>query len=213
VTTFADALTALAARVGGCVASASVDGRSRVAEREAGERAAATALAAAGSAEVRLIGRAADGCPLFPTGYAGSIAHSDRVAVAVAAARTAATAAFGIDVETAGALAASDAELVLDESERAVVGAHARPDWCATLLWSAKEAAFKAWSAATGGLGRVDPVDISVSLDEAAATVEIRATGPLRDVVAPYATAAGAYAEADGMVVILVRVAQPAPAG
>ena len=213
MTAFADALAAVAARVGGNAASVSVDGGSRDAERAAGERATAVALAAAGSPDHRLAGRAADGCPRFPSGYAGSIAHAAGVAVAVVAPRTPAHAAVGIDVEVSGALCVHDAELVLDPRERALVAAHPRPDWSATLLWSAKEAAFKAWSAATGGLGRVDPVDISVTVDEQAATVEVVATGPLRQVVDPFGAAVGAYGEADGLLLTLVRVAEPNPEG
>jgi 4'-phosphopantetheinyl transferase EntD len=213
VTAFADALAAVAARVGGHAASVSVDGGSRDSERAAGEQAAAVALAAAGSGDCRLAGRAADGCPRFPSGYAGSIAHAAGVAVAVVVTRSRARAAVGIDVEVSGALRVRDAELVLDAQERALVAAHPQPDWLATLLWSAKEAAFKAWSAATGGLGRVDPVDISVTVDEEAATVAVVATGPLSQAVDPFGAAVGAYREADGLLLMLVRVAEPDPAG
>ena len=213
MTSLTDALAALAARVGGSGTSTDVDGTTREAQRAAGERAAAAALAAAGSRELVLRGRGEDGCPLFPRGYAGSIAHTDQVAVAVAAERSQAIAALGIDVEVASALEARDAELVLNPAERALVAAHPSPDWFATLLWTAKEAAFKAWSAAAGALGQVDPVDIAVATDEATATLEVRATGALGYVVEPFGPAVGGYADVDGTMLTLVRVAAPAAAG
>jgi len=76
---------------------------------------------------------------------------------------------MGIDLEQAGALPAEDAALVLSAGERARLDSHPDPDALATVLWSAKEAAFKAWSTALGGLADVDPVEIVVVPDDAAA--------------------------------------------
>jgi 4'-phosphopantetheinyl transferase EntD len=115
----------------------------------------------------------------------------------------------GIDVERSGGLDPDDAALVLDDAERARVAAHERPAWLATLMWSAKEAAFKAWSTYTaGGLGRVDPVDIHVEVDEAPAALTVTATGSLREVVS--VPACGAYVEADDVVLTLLALADPA---
>ena len=49
------------------------------------------------------------------------------------------------------------------------------------MLWSAKEAAFKAWSGALGGLDHVDPTEIEVELDAASplgATRKFKFSGP-----------------------------------
>jgi 4'-phosphopantetheinyl transferase EntD len=121
------------------------------------------------------IGRHDDGRPAWPAGLTGSIAHAGGLAVAAVArpvrtaaadpVRSAGERAVGVDVEVAGALPAADAALVLDPGERAEVAQSPHPDRLATLLWSAKEAAYKAWHTATdGGLVGVDPVDIHVEL-------------------------------------------------
>lgn len=209
----AGAIASLAARIGVHASSTAVDGSSRNAQRIAGEQAAAGALAAVGSADLSVLGRADDGCPLWPRGFVGSIAHTASTAVAVAARGSDAVAAVGVDIEESAALPAEDAAVVLGDDERAVVDAHGDPDWYATLMWSVKEAAFKAWSAACGGLGTVDPVDISVSLDPITGVVGARATGSLEKAVEPFGEAIGAYVEAAGCVVTLVRVAAPTEAG
>ncbi|MGW7688434.1 4'-phosphopantetheinyl transferase superfamily protein [Streptomyces asiaticus] len=104
----------------------------------AGRRAAAAALAAAGSIE-RGVPRARDGRPLFPQGFAGSISHTARLAVAVV---VPGAQAVGVDIEptiTTPRVAA----FVLGEHERrlllAPTGAYTARD-----LFAAKEAAFKA---------------------------------------------------------------------
>jgi len=104
----------------------------------AGRRAAAAALAAAGSAE-RTVPRARDGRPLFPHGFAGSISHTDRLAVAVV---VPGAEAVGVDIESA-AVTPRMAAFVLREQERRLLlpprGPHTARD-----LFAAKEAAFKA---------------------------------------------------------------------
>jgi 4'-phosphopantetheinyl transferase EntD len=143
---------------------------------------------------------------LWSDGCTGSIAHTADEAVAVVA-ETAAMRALGVDVEHHAALAVEDARLVLAASEQAVVDAHAHPAGAATRLWSAKEAAFKAWSTATaGGLGTVDPVDIVVTVDEASRTLSVDATGELRAAVRELVPSAGVYDEAAGRVLTLVAL-------
>ncbi|HJD83553.1 4'-phosphopantetheinyl transferase superfamily protein [Kitasatospora aureofaciens] len=104
----------------------------------AGRRAAAAALAAAGSAE-RTVPRARDGRPLFPHGFAGSISHTGRLAVAVV---VPGAEAVGVDIEPA-AMTPRMAAFVLREQERRLLlpprGPHTARD-----LFAAKEAAFKA---------------------------------------------------------------------
>ncbi|WP_369211144.1 4'-phosphopantetheinyl transferase superfamily protein [Streptomyces flavofungini] len=112
----------------------------------AGRRAAAAALAAAGSAE-RTVPRARDGRPLFPQGFAGSISHTGRLAVAVV---VPGAEAVGVDIEPA-VIPSRVAAFVLRAQERrlllAPAGAHTARD-----LFAAKEAAFKALSC-VGTLG------------------------------------------------------------
>ncbi|WP_251095858.1 4'-phosphopantetheinyl transferase superfamily protein [Streptomyces sp. Caat 7-52] len=104
----------------------------------AGRRAAAAALAAAGSAD-RTVPRDPDGRPRFPPGFAGSISHTDRLAVAVV---IPGAAAVGVDIESA-AIGPRMARFVLSRRERYTL---LPPVWERTPreLFSAKEAAFKA---------------------------------------------------------------------
>jgi 4'-phosphopantetheinyl transferase EntD len=195
-----EAVARLASRAAVVVALAPVDGRGPAAQSAAGARAAGDAL----------IGHADDGRPSWRAGCTGSIAHTDTEAVAARTSNPSVT-ALGIDVEVSAALAAADARLVLAPSEVALVDAHERPDWAATLLWSAKEAAFKAWSTATeGALGSVDPVEIVVSLDEWGRAFTVGAVGRLGAVLRDLTPVTGFYEEADERVVTLV-VARRAP--
>jgi phosphopantetheinyl transferase (holo-ACP synthase) len=194
----ADALTRLASRAGVRGALVPVDGSGREAERAAGH-AAASAVGAA------VTGYAADGQrPVHADGRAASIAHTATEAVAVAA-DAGCVRALGVDVEHAGALAVEDARLVLGADEQAYVDGHDRPEWAATLLWSAKESAFKAWSHATdGGLGTVDPVDIRVVVDADARSFTVTADGRLGEIVCDLVPSNGYFDDADGRVFTLV---------
>ncbi len=109
----------------------------------AGRRAVAAALTAAGSAD-RVVPRESDGRPRFPRGFAGSISHTGRVAVAVV---VPGAAAVGVDVESA-AITPRVSEFVLRERERRTLLAQ----YSARELFAAKEAAFKALCA-IGTLG------------------------------------------------------------
>ncbi|MEV0125739.1 4'-phosphopantetheinyl transferase superfamily protein [Streptomyces sp. NPDC050703] len=125
----------------------------------AGRRAAAAALAAAGSAE-RAVPRARDGRPLFPPGFTGSISHTGRLAAAVV---VPGAEAVGVDIESA-VIPPRVAAFVLRERERRRLLAPAGP-YTARDLFAAKEAAFKAmncigtlgeflfWQIGLGGTG------------------------------------------------------------
>lgn len=91
--------------------------------------------------------------------------------------------AMGIDLEQVRALPAGDAALVLSAAEQPRLGSHPDPDALATVLWSAKEAAFKAWSTALGGLPDVDPVEIMVVPDDEV-SVAFATTGVVSSFVA-----------------------------
>jgi len=107
-------------------------------ESAAGRRAASAALAAAGAAE-RIVTRHADGRPRFPRGMAGSISHTDRLAVAIV---VPGAEAVGVDIENAE-ISPRVARFVLRESERyALLEPAGR--FTARELFAVKEAAFKA---------------------------------------------------------------------
>ncbi|MEO5842680.1 MAG: 4'-phosphopantetheinyl transferase superfamily protein [Acidimicrobiales bacterium] len=153
------------------------------AHTEAGHRAALRALALAGCDADGLPPRSGRR-PSWPTGFVGSIAHDDELAVAVAA-RTDVALTLGIDVERHDALAVADATVVLSDDELAFVGDDAA---LATLLWSAKEAAYKAWCTGLDvELERVDPRDIRVHVLDRVA-LQISAVGELADRVAAIGT-------------------------
>ncbi|MCZ9343053.1 enterobactin synthetase, partial [Streptomyces sp. TRM76130] len=61
----------------------------------AGRRAAAAALASAGSVD-RVVPRAPDGRPVFPRGFPGSISHTEQLAVAAV---VPGAQAVGVDIE------------------------------------------------------------------------------------------------------------------
>ncbi|MEV6689038.1 4'-phosphopantetheinyl transferase superfamily protein [Streptomyces sp. NPDC051130] len=92
------------------------------------------------------------GAPAWPAGVVGSITHCDgyRAAVADLSDRTS---ALGIDAEPAGPLPQGVLGLVTSAAERAhlreLAAAHRGVPWD-RLLFSAKEAAYKAWYPATG---------------------------------------------------------------
>jgi len=153
----------------GVVAVAGPGGRGdRRADRTAGLDVARRALRAAGGDGLGVVGHHDDGRPCWPDGWTGSIAHTDTCAVAAVSA-THQPPAIGIDVEHRRGLTLDEAELVLGPDELAVAAGSGDPSDIATLLWSAKEAAFKAWSTLAGGLTGVDPVDIRIDLGDGGA--------------------------------------------
>jgi 4'-phosphopantetheinyl transferase EntD len=103
----------------------------------AGREAAAAALAAAGCA-ARTVPREPDGRPRFPQGFAGSISHTDRWAVALV---VPGAQAVGVDIE-ATQISPRVAAFVLREQERELLLEAGR--YTARDLFAAKEAAFKA---------------------------------------------------------------------
>lgn len=195
-----DLLERLGRAVHAHIVVAPVDGDGRAEQHAAGRRAAAAALAAAGSTDFE-VGADADGRPRWPAGYVGSIAHTTTWAVAAAAPEIRMT-ALGIDIEVSGALPADDAEVVLTAAERAAVCAAASPARAATLRWSAKEAAFKVWSAIhRSAIDPVDPLDIDVAIVDDHLTVVAR--GALRAMVGAHVLT-GRWVELDGQFVTVI---------
>ncbi|MGW1893553.1 4'-phosphopantetheinyl transferase superfamily protein [Streptomyces sp. NPDC002004] len=104
----------------------------------AGRHAAAAALASAGSTDLT-VPRDPDGRPRFPRGFAGSISHTDHLAVAVV---VPGAAAVGVDIEDA-VISPRVARFVLRERERRTLLPPAG-EYTPRELFAAKEAAFKA---------------------------------------------------------------------
>jgi len=137
--------------LGVAVATEPVTGASRRAERQAGMVAVRSAFVAAGARrDLGVVRHEQDGRPCWPTGWTGSIAHTATHAVAAVSA-VGVHDAVGIDIEERRGLSLDDAALVLHVDEHDVASRSTDPSDTATLLWSAKEAAFKAWSTASGG--------------------------------------------------------------
>jgi 4'-phosphopantetheinyl transferase EntD len=132
--------------------------RSPAAHSLAGRQAALHALARAGCTVTELPPKSAPR-PRWPDGFVGSIAHDDAMAIAVAA-RVDTTVAVGIDVERHDALSPADASVVLRDEELDDIGSDAS---LATMLWTAKEAAYKAWcTGLDADLDHTDPRDIHI---------------------------------------------------
>ncbi|MEZ5964294.1 MAG: 4'-phosphopantetheinyl transferase superfamily protein [Planctomycetota bacterium] len=111
-----------------------------------GRIAAHAALAAVGAAPAPLLA-GSDRAPSWPAGFAGSLAHTDDVAVAVAG-RDDGELALGIDVERARELEPDLWPTITTARERAwlAVPAALRPGRRALDVFCAKEAVYKAWS-------------------------------------------------------------------
>lgn len=147
----------------------------------AGREAARRALRAAGGPAAAIL-RSHDGAPLWPPGFSGSIAHTDRLAAA-AVARASDAAAIGLDIEILAKVRADLAPLILTEAESAAWTA--RPAGCRAvelaLVFSAKEAAIKCLSCAERpprGLR-----ELTVGLDAAGGTFRVGSVrgGPVLD--------------------------------
>ena len=180
-------------------------GRSSATHTEAGQRAALHALSLAGC-DVAALPPRTGRRPAWPIGFVGSIAHDDALAVAVAA-RTSMARTVGIDVEHHDALGAGDAYLVLSGEELEFVSDDPS---AATLLWSAKESAYKAWcTGLDADLDRVDPRDIYVEAFDSPA-LQVRARGALSARVASVGPLHGRWLRIGDLVITLVWKLEPA---
>ncbi|WP_326700297.1 4'-phosphopantetheinyl transferase superfamily protein [Streptomyces sp. NBC_01754] len=168
--------------------------------------------------------RTADGVPVWPSGFVGSITHCAgyRAAVAAPADRWA---ALGVDAEPALPLPHGVLGLVASEPERRMVArltaGHSRLPWD-RLLFSAKEAVYKAWYPATRRWIGTAAVEIAFTADglltaeirpgrTAAPPVPVPAGWPAGDGEPAAARCTGRWQVAEGFV--LTAVAVPAAAG
>jgi len=126
-------------------------GRKRRGEFAAGRACARRALASAGFAPGP-VPPGPSGAPVWPAGVVGSLTHCDGYR-ACAVGRAEAFGAIGIDAEPHEPLPGGVLAMVASERERAALAGLAAEvpgvRW-AKILFSAKEAVFKAWSPATG---------------------------------------------------------------
>jgi 4'-phosphopantetheinyl transferase EntD len=100
----------------------------------------------------------AHGEPLWPRGVVGSITHCARYR-ACAVARETDVRAVGIDAEVHAPLSGGVLEAIASDDERRALAAHGAGVCWDRLLFSAKEAVYKAWYPLTGrnlGFGDVD---------------------------------------------------------
>lgn len=109
----------------------------------AGRRAAARAVQQL-RGQPGVIGRDADGAPVWPRGLVGAISHSGGCAVALAGSG-AAHAGLGVDLEQVIPCPSEIAPLVLDPAEaRCLAALPLTPAQALTVVFSAKESLFKA---------------------------------------------------------------------
>ena len=144
-------------------------------EFAAGRAAARQALSEAGAAQADLP-RRADGPPVWPSDYTGSITHSEGHVIAVAGRLGPNLRAIGLDLESAAPLPLDlSAQVCRDDEDRSQ----------AIAIFSAKEAAYKAQFMLTGQL--LDHCDLRVSF------------GASGEFVAEFMVAAGSFRSGDQM--------------
>lgn len=122
----------------------------------AGRACARAALAPLGWGDA-VIGMDKDGAPLWPPGIAGSITHTSGYAAAVVSQTFT---GIGVDAERVGGVTQALWRRLFSEAEQAVLAAD--DGVAATVMFSAKESAFKAWRLSRALGFR----DIAIALDE-----------------------------------------------
>ncbi len=145
------------------------------------------------------IPRSADRSPAWPTGVTGSITHTDEVVV-VAVARATETSGFGVDIEGSGPLDEALWPYVLTQEE--VVRLGPAPGRLAKVVFSAKEAFYKAQHPHTGAL--LDFLDVELCLDVETRRFAVSVRHPAGALL-PVPLPQGAWAEVGGHVLTAVR--------
>lgn len=169
----------------------------------AGRACAREALARLGVAAVA-VPSGADGEPLWPAGIVGSITHCEGYR-ACAVAWSDAVVGLGIDAEPNRPLPGGVLEEVAHGRERDLLADGAVGQDIGRLLFSAKEAVFKAWFPMTRRrLGFAD-VELSLDLAQAAFRARLLVPGPVVGGVRLHELA-GRWTVADGIVATAVVV-------
>lgn len=130
-------------------------------EFTAGRAAARDALAQLGQPRAQ-IPMGEDRAPVWPTGFVGSISHTDQACVATAA-HAAHAKALGIDLENFGPLSDEVRDSFCTKSELAQFGQP--PSYAARLIFSAKEAVYKAQYAVSKTLFGYDTLRVTAASD------------------------------------------------
>lgn len=153
--------------------------RARVRETASG-RALARTLLVQGGASDGVVGRGADGAPLWPAGWIGTISHTSAL-LAVAVAPAHALRGIGIDLELSDGLRDTSPidAICLNGAERALADACALgPARARVLFFSAKEALYKALYPSVRRY--IDFLEVEVrACDAAAGTLTLAALPPL----------------------------------
>ena len=174
-------------------------------EFAAGRTAVRQAMAQLGGAAVA-IPQGPDRAPLWPAGWQGSLSHSDRLCVAVV---TRAPRTLGVDIEPDQAMPEDMQTTICSERELDRIEGPQRGH-LATLVFSAKEAVYKAQFGQSGLLFGFDHID--VRLDPAAhrfTATFIKPANPF----APGDTLQGRFGRAAGHLVTAVAIGQGAGKG
>ena len=124
------------------------------------------------------IASGARGEPLWPAGVVGSITHCHGYR-ACAAARASDIASVGIDADVHAGLPDGILEAISSPRERRRLAACARGVWMDRVLFSAKEAVYKAWFPLTGRSLGFEDVDMTLEPDEAAFRARLLVAGPV----------------------------------
>ena len=171
---------------------------SRRREFTTGRACARQALARLGMPATAIAG-GAHGEPLWPAGIVGSITHCARYR-ACAVARTQDVLALGIDAEPAAPLPAGVLATIASEDERRALAAHAGGVCWDRVLFSAKEAVFKAWFPLTGRVLGFEDAAVRIDPRNRTFAARLPAGGPAREV-------GGRWTAAHGVIVTAVVVA------
>ncbi len=133
----------------------------RETEFAAGRHAAREALAQLGL-EPMAIPQGADRAPVWPEGITGSISHCAHCCIAVAA-HKADYQSLGVDVEPATPLDADLIDVICTPSEQAWLADQPNSGLAAKLIFSAKEAFYKAQYPLTGEVIGFDAVTVAIT--------------------------------------------------
>ncbi len=177
----------------------------RVAEFHAGRAAARAAMSELGLLP-RPVPMGPDRAPIWPEGVAGSISHTAQVCVA-AVGRSADWAGIGIDLEPAEPLDPLLVGEICNRAERTWLGTQpaAERGLMAKLIFSAKEAAYKAQYPVSRKLFGFDVIEVRLDRENSRFTAEFKVEqGPF----AVGSTLRGAYAHAAGVLVTGVALVQ-----
>ena len=147
----------------------------RQTEFAAGRRAGRGALAELGFGPIA-IPQGANRAPIWPAGFCGSISHCAQCCIAVAA-HDRDYPTLGVDVEPATALDPNLISLICNPSEQIWVTNQPDPGLAAKMIFSAKEAVYKAQYPLTGKVIGFDAVTVQITNSDftVAATSELPA--------------------------------------